>query len=90
MAANDIWTLTGKKLSGEATLQELEELRNLVANNEGTKQIIVALQQVWQTPDNAPDQKTTKGMDKRWEVFRLKLTPTPETPGSISIEKINN
>ena len=34
MVANRIWILIGKKVSGEATLQELEELRSLIAGSE--------------------------------------------------------
>ena len=88
MAANDIWTLTGKKLSGEATAQELQELENLVANNESAKQTIVAMEQMWQTLDNKTTKTTIKEIDKRWEAFRLKLIPDPEASNAISKIKI--
>jgi transmembrane sensor len=85
MAANDIWVLTGKKLSGEATLQELEVLKALAASNESTKQTLAAIEQMWQTLDNKTN---TKEIDKRWEAFRLKLIPNPEAPNAISKIKI--
>jgi hypothetical protein len=88
MAANDIWTLTGKKLSGEATLHELEELQNLAASNESAKQTIAALEQMWHMLDKQTTKPNTKDIDKRWEAFRLKLISAPEAPGAISKTKI--
>lgn len=89
MAANDIWTLAGKKLSGEATLQELEALKALAASNESTKQTLAVIEQMWQTLDNKTTKINTKEIDKRWEAFRLKLIPIPEAPNAISKIKIN-
>jgi hypothetical protein len=87
MAANDIWTLIAKKLSGEATLPELEELQNLAANNESTKQTIDALEQMWQMLNNQTTKPTPEDIDKSWEAFRQKLIPNPETPNAVSKTK---
>jgi hypothetical protein len=74
MAADDIWALTGKKLSGEASPQELRALKNLVDGNESNTRALLYLEQMWlvsgtQTPPKLDD------INKKWDNFKRKLKP---------------
>jgi len=84
MAADDIWTLIAKKLSGEASTRELKALKSLVADNASLKQTIITLELAWQATDK---QTTTSDLGKKWESFRLKLTPDPRHQANLSTNR---
>jgi transmembrane sensor len=76
MVANRIWILIGKKVSGEATLQELEELQSLIANSGDSGTTIDELEQMLLTVTEAPH-KSDEEIDERWNQFKKKITPEP-------------
>lgn len=79
MVTDDIWVLIGKKLSGEATAQELQALERFFSDTANTH-IIAHLEQMWQMPDAETTQNPTEEIDKRWNIFRRKLLPDSQAP----------
>lgn len=78
MVANRIWILIGKKVSGEATLQELEELQSLIANSGDSGHTIEELEQTLLTVSIDSPHKSDDEIDERWNQFKKKITPEPE------------
>jgi transmembrane sensor len=78
MVANRIWILIGKKVSGEATLQELEELQSLIANSDDSGHTIDELEQTLLTVNIESPHKSDEEIDERWNQFKLKIAPEPE------------
>jgi len=68
----------GKKVSGEATLQELDELQSLVANSGDSGHTIDELEQTLLTVNIEPTHKTDEEIDERWSQFKKKIEPEPE------------
>lgn len=77
MVANRIWILIGKKVSGEATLQELEELQSLIANSDDSGHTIDELEQTLLTVNIESPHKSDEEIDERWNRFKKKLAPDP-------------
>nr|WP_294795528.1 FecR domain-containing protein [uncultured Mucilaginibacter sp.] len=75
MVANRIWILIGKKVSGEATLQELEELQGLIANSGDSGHTIDELEQMLLTFNIESTHKSDEEINERWEQFKSKLDP---------------
>lgn len=84
MVANRIWILIGKKLSGEATLQELEELKDLVADSGDSVNSIGEFEQMLLTVNIESTHKSDEEIAERWEQFKHKLDPEPKV---ISIKQ---
>lgn len=77
MVANRIWILIGKKVSGEATLQELEELQSLIANSGDSGTTIDELEQTLLTVNIESPHKSDEEIDERWNQFKKKIAPEP-------------
>ena len=75
MVTDDIWVLIGKKVSAEATPQELLELESFIAENEAYGPAIANLEQLWRVTNAAL--KPATDIEKKWEQFRLKISPAP-------------
>lgn len=78
MVANRIWILLGKKVSGEATPQELEELQSLITDSDDSIDTIDGLEQMWQTVNVDVPTKTEREIDERWNSFKHKLNTETE------------
>jgi len=78
MVANRIWILIGKKVSGEATLQELEELKSLVADSGDSVNTIGEFEQMLQTVNIESTHISDEEIAERWELFKHKLAPEPK------------
>lgn len=73
MVINRIWILIGKKVSGEATRQELEELDCLMADGSDGAQTIGELEHLWQNANTEPTPKTAEEIHKNWLNFKTRL-----------------
>ncbi|PJJ83722.1 FecR family protein [Mucilaginibacter auburnensis] len=73
MVANRIWILLGKKVSGEATPQELEELQSLIAGSEEGFDAIGGLEQMLHTVNVDTVGKSEEEIDARWQRFKKNL-----------------
>ncbi len=78
MVANRIWILIAKKVSGEATLQELEELQGLIANSGDNGSTIDQLEQTLLTVNIESPHKSDEEIDERWNQFKKKIAPEAE------------
>ncbi|MFD0750408.1 FecR family protein [Mucilaginibacter calamicampi] len=78
MVANRIWILIGKKVSGEATLQELEELQSLIASSGDSGHTIDELEQTLLTVNIESPHKSDEEIEERWSQFKKKIAPEPE------------
>jgi transmembrane sensor len=78
MVANRIWILIGKKLSGEATPQEMEELKGLVADSGDSVNSIGEFEQMLLTVNIESTHKSDEEIAERWEQFKHKLDPEPK------------
>lgn len=86
MVANRIWILIGKKVSGEATPQELSELEHLVANSGDSIHTITGLEQMWRTVNIESVHKSDEEIDQRWERFKGKIESDEQV---VTITKSN-
>lgn len=86
MVANRIWILIGKKVSGEATPQELEELQSLVADSGDSIHTITSLEQMWRTVNIESVHRSDAEIDQRWQQFKHKL---PLQTPVVAIKKNN-
>ena len=77
MVANRIWILIGKKVSGEATLQELEELQSLIANSGDSGHTIEELEHTLLTVNIESPHKSDDEIDEKWNEFKKKIAPEP-------------
>jgi transmembrane sensor len=77
MVANRIWILIGKKVSGEATLQELEELQSLIANSGDNGHTIDELEQTLLTVNIESPHKSDEEIEEKWNQFKKKIAPEP-------------
>jgi len=77
MVANRIWILIGKKVSGEATFQELEELQSLIVDSGDSGTTIEELEQTLLTVNTESPHKSDEEIDERWNQFKQKIAPEP-------------
>ncbi|MGY3214173.1 FecR family protein [Mucilaginibacter sp. HD30] len=77
MVANRIWILIGKKVSGEATLQELEELQSLIANSGDSGHTIEELEHTLLAVTIESPHKSDDEIDERWNEFKKQIAPEP-------------
>lgn len=73
MVANRIWILLGKKVSGEATPQELEELDLLIQGNDEGLDAIGGLEKMLHSVNVDAIGRSEEEIDERWNKFRKKL-----------------
>lgn len=73
MAADDIWVLIGKKLSNEATAEDLQALERFIAEDEQNRHTLAKLEQIWRISDIQATPKPHEDTDKRWAKFRRRL-----------------
>jgi len=68
---NNIWILIGKKLSGNATAEELLELEELLREN-GIADIysLSLLEEIWK---NQYQEKSNNNLEQKWDAFEAKL-----------------
>ncbi|MDN3583995.1 FecR family protein [Mucilaginibacter flavus] len=67
---NNIWILIGKKLSGEATAEELLELEELLQQGAADLYPLDMLEQIWKA-ENQP--KSINTSEDKWSAFESKL-----------------
>jgi ferric-dicitrate binding protein FerR (iron transport regulator) len=81
MDPNRIWILLGKKLSGEASGEELRELESLLDQGLGDIYPIHILEKLWQANPAQPPLHFNKAINDKWLRFeaRLKLLEQAET-----------
>lgn len=70
-----IWTLIGKKLSGEATPEELRELDELLQQNGAERYPVSLLEEIWQSQNPA---KLNEELENKWAAFEDKLNIAEE------------
>jgi ferric-dicitrate binding protein FerR (iron transport regulator) len=70
-----IWTLIGKKLSGEATPEELRELEELLQQNGAERYPVRLLEELWKSQHLA---KLNKELENKWAAFETKLNIAEE------------
>lgn len=66
-ASNEDWRLIAKKLSGEASSFELEELNVLLNKNYGLHDDLKILQAFWQQDVQNSVIETSRAFDKIWK-----------------------
>src|SRR5688572_5807973 len=82
MKPERLWILMAKKKSGEATREELEELRLLLADNLGSGYSNEIVEKVWQAPLTAiPENKIS---EKTWQ----KINERTGTPRAARLLKM--
>jgi len=70
-----IWTLIGKKLSGEASPEELRELEELLQQNGAERYPVQLLEDLWKSQQLA---KLNDELENKWSAFEAKLNITEE------------
>jgi len=92
---NNVWTLIGKKLNGEASPEELLELEELLQEGPADRYPLQLLEEIWK---NEHQTKADEKLEQKWRAFEDKLTlaeeaetstlsPQVDTPG-LTITKI--
>ncbi len=89
MVANRIWILLGKKVSGEATPQELEELQSLIAGSEEGIDAIGGLEQMLHTVNVDTVGKSEEEIDARWQRFKKNLITEDKVADLPAIKRRN-
>lgn len=77
---NNIWILIGKKLSGEATAEELLELEELLQQGAADQYPLDMLEEIWKA-GNQP--KTVNKLEDKWSAFESKL----DAADTIAVEE---
>ena len=68
---NNIWILIGKKLSGNATAEELLELEELLREEGITDRYSISLlEDLWK---NQYQEKSNTNLEQKWNAFEAKL-----------------
>ena len=67
---NNIWILIGKKLSGEATAEELLELEELLQQGAADQYPLDMLEEIWKAEHQT---KTSTKSEDKWSAFESKL-----------------
>ncbi|MDO3626204.1 FecR family protein [Mucilaginibacter sp. BT774] len=68
---NNIWILIGKKLSGNATAEELLELEELLREDGITDMYSISLlEEIWK---NQYQEKSSSNLEQKWSAFEAKL-----------------
>lgn len=70
-----IWILIGKKLSGEATPEELRELDELLQQNGAERYPVYLLEEIWKSQNPA---KLNDELENKWAAFETKLNIAEE------------
>ncbi len=73
MDVNRIWVLIGKKLTGNATPEDIAELDSLMAGRIDTMYPVRELEKTWRAIKGQSDIKSPLEVDKKWENFKSKL-----------------
>ena len=76
---NRVWILIGKKVSGEATRQELEELDCLMADGAEDAYTVSQLEQLWINSKSDSAEQSQYKIDSRWRRFKMKLSDDKRT-----------
>ena len=86
MIDDRIWKLIAKKLSGEASPEELQELEKLVKDNPGLHHSIEAFTKFWESPVK---QTANPDPSKLWERIRAQHMPIklPKAPALFSVKR---
>ena len=79
MEATRIWILLGKKLSGEASAAELEELDALLSQGLGDVYPIHILEKIWRENPVHPPLYFNKALNDKWLRFEERLKALDET-----------
>jgi transmembrane sensor len=77
---NNIWILIGKKLSGEATAEELLELEELLRQGAADQYPIALLEDLWRAQNEVPAREK---ITSKWDAFEAKL----DAADSVAIEE---
>jgi ferric-dicitrate binding protein FerR (iron transport regulator) len=87
MDTNRIWNLLGKKLSGEASDEELRELETILDQGLGDIYPIHILEKLWQANPANPPLHVNKALNDKWLRFESRLkTPEANTSNDDEIE----
>ncbi|WP_207534825.1 FecR family protein [Desertivirga arenae] len=80
MNSQDLWILLGKKLNGEASRQELEQLENYLNSGLGNIYPIEVLEEYWRSNQTEAPAHLSSSIEKKWQRFekRLDLLNEPE------------
>lgn len=81
MMVNRVWILIGKKVSGEATQLELEELECLLADGGEGNQTVTELEQLWRNTKPDIAEQSQYQIDSRWQRFKTKLSDDKRISG---------
>lgn len=74
MMVNRVWILIGKKVSGEATQTELEELDCLLVDGAEDIYTVAELEQIWKNSKSYTAEQSQYWIDSRWRRFKTKLS----------------
>ncbi|HEY9256666.1 FecR family protein [Chitinophaga sp.] len=92
MSIQRFWILTGRKLSGEATAEELkewEELSVIHLKDQSTGQFMQLMARNWGTDaSETPDAETASRMTARLAAKMQKSLPVEEAPATVPIKKV--
>lgn len=77
MDVNRIWVLIGKKLTGNATQEDIAELDSLMAGRIDTMYPIRELEKTWRAIKGQSNIKSPSEVDKKWRQFKSKLPTEP-------------
>jgi transmembrane sensor len=90
MDVNRIWILIGKKISGDATVEDVAELDSLMSGRIDTMYPLRELEEMWFAEKYNPDQKSPAEIKEKWEQFKSKsLRPTNVVQLNPKKNKIN-
>ncbi len=90
MDVNRIWILIGKKIAGDATVEDVAELDSLMSGRIDTMYPLRELEEMWFAEKNNPDHKSPAEIKEKWEQFKSKsLRPTPIVKLHSKKSKIN-
>jgi transmembrane sensor len=90
---HNIWILIGKKLSGEATAEELLELEQLLQQGAADQYPLEVLEDLWRM-ENQPPVDEPK-LSSKWDAFEAKLDAaelqaTEDAPSAESTEPVKS
>ena len=84
MDANHLWILIGKRLTEEASVDELRELDLLMKQGLGDVYPVHVLEEFWKTNPVEPPADVNRYLNKKWYSFEKKLLAIDENGTSIT------
>lgn len=86
MDSNYIWILIGKKLTGEASVEELREFELLMKQGLGDIYPIHVLEDLWKTNPATPPVQFSKALNDKWLRFEARLRMIDEAENEEDTE----